>query len=405
MTGKAYQEYMFDLVHTVLRDIGPRESCSDNERRLGRYLADQWRSFGLDVHSEAFTCNPKAFLGFIPLATLLYLVATISYWVYPFLCFLLASAALAMTWFELLRYRELVDRLFPQAQGENVVGIIRPAGEIKRRVVVSAHQDSAYEFNLWYFLKNGAVPIMIVGFLAILVPLFGGLLKSLAGASNHSHAFNIVGFIAIALYPVVGLNFFFHTYSVVPGAMDDLAGISVITGVAKALSDAQRDGQPALQNTEVVVLAASSEEAGLRGAKRYAAAHAAEMRALPTFVVNVDGVCDERHLTIVYRELFTGVHHDPRLVQLAKDRATHHGWPFREHLIPLGATDATAFAQLGIPTLTLLCQDATRLVPNYHTRLDTIEHVRPQALSVMLQLVLDMVVQIDQDQLAGGSKE
>lgn len=43
----------------------------------------------------------------------------------------------------------------------------------------------------------------------------------------------------------------------------------------------------------------------------------------------------------------------------------------------------------------LACQDATRLVPNYHTRLDTIEHVRPQSLSVMLQLVLDMIEEID----------
>ncbi|HVM97854.1 MAG TPA: M20/M25/M40 family metallo-hydrolase, partial [Candidatus Acidoferrales bacterium] len=355
----------------------------------------------LDVHIEPFLCNPKAFLGFIPFATLLYLIATISYWVYPFLCFLLAAGAFAMTWFELLRYRELVDSFFPQAQGENVVGVVHPQGEAKRRVIVSAHQDSAYEFNLWYFLKNAAVPIMIIGFAAPLVPLFGGLLKSLAGATTNSHAFNVVGFVAIALYPIVGLNFFFHTYSVVPGAMDDLAGISVITAVAKALSEARRQGQGALQNTEVIVLAASSEEAGLRGAKRYAEAHAVEMKALPTFVVNVDGVYDERHLTIVYRELFTGVHHDPRLVRLAKDRATQRGWPFREHMIPIGATDATAFAQLGVPTVTLLCQDATRLVPNYHTRLDTIENVRPESLNVMLQLVLDMIEKIDAGETEG----
>ncbi|MBI3785460.1 MAG: M20/M25/M40 family metallo-hydrolase [Deltaproteobacteria bacterium] len=398
VNASAYQDYMYGLVQTVLHDIGPRESCSDDERRLGLHLAQQWRSFGLDVHLEPFLCNPKAFLGFIPLAALLYLVATISYWVYPFLCFLLAAGAFAMTWFELLRYREFVDPFFPQARGENVVGVLRPAVDVKRRVIVSAHQDSAYEFNLWYFLKTAAVPIMVIGFAASLVPMFGGLLKSLTGATTQSHAFNVVGFIAIGLYPIVGLNFFFHTYSVVPGAMDDLAGISVITGVAKALSEARRDGQALLQNTEVVVLAVSSEEAGLRGAKRYAEAHAAEMRALPTCVLNVDGVYDERHLTIVYRELFTSVRHDPRLVQLAKDCATQRGRVYKEHMIPIGATDATAFAQVGVPTVTLLCQDTTRLVPNYHTRLDTIENVRPESLSVMLQLVLDMIEQIDGEQ-------
>lgn len=395
LNADAYRDYMYDLVRTVLERIGARESCSESERRLGRHLADEWRALGLAVRSETFTCNPKAFLGFIPIATLLYMLAILAYWRLPFLCFLLAGASFALLWAELLRYRELIDPLFPAAQGENVIGVLAPAGEVRRRVIVSAHQDSAYEFNLWFFFKETAVPIMVVGFAAALVPMVGGLLKSLGGAGGESYAFDVVGLVATALAPVVGLNFYFHSYAVVPGAMDDLAGISVITGVAKALSDAKRAGRDVLQGTEVVVLALSSEEAGLRGAKRFAAAHRDELHALPTFVVNVDGVYDERHLTVIHRELTTGVRHDPRLVQLAKNSARARGFAHHEHLIPLGATDATAFAQVGVPTVALLCQDATRLVPNYHTRLDTLEHVRPQSLSVMLQLVLDMIEEID----------
>ncbi len=395
-SADAYRDSMYAFVRTVLEEIGPRESCSENERRLGQRLADAWRGFGLEVRTETFTCNPKAFLGFIPISTLLYLLATIFYWVWPFLCFLLATVSFALLFFELLRYRELVDPLFPEAQGENVIGVVKPAGEVKRRVIVSAHQDSAYEFNLWYFLKNAAIPVMVIGFTAALVPMIGGLLKSLIGDGP---GFDVVGFVAMGLYPIVGLNFFFHTYAVVPGAMDDLAGISVITGVAQALSDAGREGQSPLASTEVVVLAVSSEEAGLRGAKRFAERHRAELHATPTYVVNVDGVYDERHLTVIRRELTTGVRHDPRLVRLAKERAAARGRIHHENVIPLGATDATAFAQAGVPTVALLCQDATRLVPNYHTRLDTIEHVRPESLSVMLQLVLDMIEEIDRGAL------
>jgi Zn-dependent M28 family amino/carboxypeptidase len=239
----------------------------------------------------------------------------------------------------------------------------------------------------------------LIGFAAVLVPLIGGLLKTIAGAGNESHAFNVVGFVALGLYPIVGLNFFFHTYAVVPGAMDDLAGISVVTGVARALHDARRDGHT-LQNTELVLLAVSSEEAGLRGAKRFAERHRADLHAIPTFVINVDGVYDEQHLTVIDRELTTSVRHDPRLVRLARERATARGRTIHQHLIPLGATDATAFAQAGVATVALLCQDATRLVPNYHTRLDTLEHVRPESLSVMLQLVLDMVEEIDRPEWA-----
>lgn len=398
MLAERYQDFMYRFVETVLTEIGPRESCSENERRLGRRLADMWRELGLDVSTERFTCHPKAFLGFIPLATLLYLLATISYWLWPLACFVLAAAASAMVVLELLRYREFVDFLFPAAEGENVIGVIRPRGEVRQRVIVSAHQDSAYEFNLWFFLKNAAVPVNILTFVAPLVPMLGGLAKSLAGAGGHSHGFDVIGYVAMGLYPIVGLNFFFHTYSVVPGAMDDLAGVSILAGVAQALTDGRGGGLEEallLEHTEVRVLAVSSEEAGLRGAKRYAAAHARELRDIPSFNVNVDGVYDERHLTIVTGELFTGVRHDPRLVRVAKEIAGTHGWQVKEHVIPVGATDATAFAQAGIASVCLLCQDASRLVPNYHTRLDTIDHVRPASLSVMLQLVLDMLQRLD----------
>lgn len=395
--AQRYRDEMYGLIDEVLREIGPRESCSENEKRLGRKLIERWQGLGLEARAERFTCHPKAFLGFIPFSALLYLGATIAYWFAPLLGFALAAASMALIFFELLRYREFIDRWFPAAEGENVACVIPPAGECRRRVVISAHQDSAYEFNLWYFLKNAAIPIMVISFAAPLLPMFGGLAMALTGASPDAGVYFAVGVACLALYPLVGLNLFFHTYTVVPGAMDDLAGVSVLHGVARALTDATRAGQPLVRDTEVVLLAAAAEEAGLRGAKRYAAAHAAEMAALPTYGIFVDGVYDERHLTVVTRELFTGAVHDPRLVQLAKDVALERGWPIREHVIPLGASDATAFSTAGIPSVALLCQDATRLVENYHTRLDTIDRVRPESLSTMLQVVLDMVERIDRN--------
>lgn len=395
MTAERYRDAMYQFIERVLTQIGARESCGENEKRLGRQLTELWTSLGFEVRTETFTCHPTAFLGFIPFAALLYLAATILYWVEPRLCVVASGLAAALIIFELLRYREFVDALFPAAEGANVIGIMRPRGAVTRRVIVSAHQDSAYEFNLWFFLKNAAVPIMVIGFAAVFVPLIGGLAKSVAGRAAGSHVFDVIGYICMGLYPIVGLNLFFHTYSVVPGAMDDLAGISVLNGVGSALADAQREGQPLLEQTEVVLLATSSEEAGLRGAKRYVSAHRHELGNVPSYALCVDGVYDERFLTVVHGELFTGARHDARLVTLATAVASQHGWPMREHTIPLGATDATPFSLAGVPALCLLCQDASRLVPNYHTRLDTIEYVRPQSLVVMLQLVLDMMQRID----------
>ncbi|MHC4505788.1 MAG: M28 family metallopeptidase [Planctomycetota bacterium] len=376
MIAQKYRDEMVRLMATVLEEIGPRESCGEAEGRLGETLRRRWSELGHAVKCESFRCHPRAFLGFIPFAVGLYLGAAACYWAAPGLAVVLAAGALALTVFELLRQRELVDPLFSEAEGRNVVARIPPPGECRRRVIVSAHQDSAYEFNLWYFLKNASIPVMAVALTEPVVPLVGGLAQ-LLGATAETNLVHGLGVLSLALYPVVGLNLFFHTGLVVPGAMDDLAGIAVLDGVARVLADPPRGDEAALAHTEVVLLATSAEEAGLRGARRFAEAHRSELHALPCHVLNVDGVYDERFLTAIERV------------------ATRRGWKLRRGLIPFGGTDAAAFARAGVSSVSLLCQDISRLAPNYHTRLDTLERVRPDSLTVMLQLVLDMIEEID----------
>jgi len=226
--GERYRDFMYSFLDSALRDIGARESCSENERMLGQRLAELWTNLGLTVRTEPFECHPKAFLGFIPFAVLLDLVAVTAYWFAPLLCFFLAGFAFIATVLELVRYREFLDPLFPKERGENVVGIVTPQAEARRRVVVCAHQDSAYEFTLWYMLKGAAVPIMLLGFAALPVTAIAGLAKFLAGPGGEAEIYNWLGYVCLALYPFAGLNFFFHAYMAVPGAMDDLAGVSVL---------------------------------------------------------------------------------------------------------------------------------------------------------------------------------
>jgi hypothetical protein len=395
MLAERYRDEMYDFMGMVLREIGPRESCSTAERMLGERVAELWRSMGHDVRTHSFECHPKAFLGFIPLASLLYLFATVAYWRYPPVCVVLAGAALLMTILEIVRYREFTDPFFPKKEGTNVIGAIRPKGEIKRRVIVSAHLDSAYEFNLWFLCKNAALPIMLIAFIAPILPLLGGLAKLTFAGATTGPVFETLGWVCTGLCPIVALNLFFHTYRVVPGAGDDLAGIAVLNGVAWAFSENAGTEALALEHTEVLLLATSSEEAGLRGAKRYVAAFQDDLRALPTCGLFLDGVYDERFLTVVDRELGTGAKHDAQLVAMAQDIAKRHGWPMGKHMIPFGASDASAFAKAGIRSTCFLCQDVSRLVPEYHTRLDTLDRVRPQSLAVTLQLVLTMIERLD----------
>ena len=393
-----YQDYMYGLLKKVTDEIGPRPACSDAERRLGSLLVGDWTPLSDSVSVETFTCSPRAFLGFLPLTVTAYVAAVALYWFYPLATLIVSTFGLSLILLELVRYREFIDFLFPKMWGANVTATIRPKGPIERRVIVSAHQDSAYEFWLWYRLGNAALLLMALAVLAILL-VFGASLARTIGTYaglNEVPVFTIAGIVAVALVPVVAVFFFFRSNTSVPGAMDDMSGIAVLAGLGKWLGEARKVGECFPRRTEIILLATSSEEAGLRGAKRYVKKHLAEMKEIPTSAVFIDGVYDERYLTVVSREAFMNAKHDASLVRMAEDAAAVHDWEARTRWLLLGATDASAFSIKGVPSVCLQCADTSRLPRNYHTREDTWEHVRPESLTVMLQMVMDMIRRIDE---------
>lgn len=390
-------ERMLAFMKDVLDRIGPRPSCGNRENALADQLVEQWRAHCDDVRKETFTCHPVAFLGLYPISVIFYLLALVFYWQIPMISLVLMLLILIALFLEAVRYREFVDPLFPRRESSNVIGTIQPTGEVQQRVIISGHMDSAYEFNLWYFFKNGSVPVMVTAVFALLY-LFGISLMHVLGRwqSWGSPDFYVtLGIIAVVLYPVVGLFLFFHTFTPVPGAMDDLAGVAVTGAVGETLRKNASGDAFFPQHTEVVLIAMGSEEAGLRGAKRYVKRHQAQLKRIPTYGIFLDGLSDERHLSVVDREICPGATHDPELVALAQKAAVDNEWPIKTTVIPIGASDAAAFSIAGVPSVCLLCQDTTRLVPNYHTRLDTLDNLRPESLTRSHGLVLGMLAAID----------
>lgn len=397
MIAERYTDYMYNLIDKVMKEIGPRESCSEEEKALGRLFAEEIGPVCEKVETESFACSPTAFLGFFPYMVLMYLAGVALYFFLPAVSVALAFIAVTVLFFEVVRYKELIDPLYPRREGENVAGFVKPRGEVKRRVYLSAHLDSAYEFKIWFWFKNFSAPLMGAGFLAAVLLFSFSLARTIAEPVGmpRATAFMILGYILIALAPVVILFAFFHTDDVVPGAHDNMSGIAVMAGLARHLENAGETGEFYPENTEVVLLGLSSEEAGLRGAKRYAARHLEECKDIPTCAIFLEMICDERHFTIIRKEIWPGGKMDPYLVGLARESAEENGFDARVSVVPLGASDASAFALAGIPAVTITLSDTTRLTPHYHTRYDTIEHIRPRSLAVALQTVIDMLQLID----------
>ncbi len=242
MRADKYQDYMYSLVKRVIDEIGPRPACSEAERKLGRLLSEGWQPICDKVETEPFTCRPGAFLGVIRVSVVLFLASIVLYWFYPFAAFVVAVFSLSALVFELVRYREFIDFLYLPEQGENIVGTIRPRGETKRRVIVSAHQDSAYEFRLWRVFGNKAVPIMGLALLGILTAVAGSLAKTIAylGGTEDASAYTVVGIVMAAFTPLAALFLFFNSDKAVPGAMDDMAGIAIVDATGRCLHESTK---------------------------------------------------------------------------------------------------------------------------------------------------------------------
>jgi aminopeptidase YwaD len=390
---------MFGLIKKVIDEIGPRPPCSDAEKKLGRLLIEEWKPTCDSVDAEPFSCSPAAFVGSYPIGALFYLAAVVVYWFFPPVALALATVNCSLT-VEVLLYREYVDFMFPRRQGENVVGTVRPKGEATRRVIISGHMDSAYEFNFFLCFRSASTALMMTALVANLVALGACLARTMSyfNVFSADAALDGAGIAMIALAPVAGLFLVFTSWKPVPDAFDNMSAISVVSGLSKYLGEARQSGGWSPQRTEVVLLATSSEEAGLRGAKRYVRRHMKQMKDLPTYCIVMEMIKDEKFLTVSKSEVFPGARYDPRLVRIAQDAAASRGWPIAALQMPPGwATDGAAFSQAGISATCLSSCDPSRIDPTYHTRYDTYEHIRPESLSVMLQLVIDVIQRIDKN--------
>lgn len=211
---------------------------------------------------------------------------------------------------------------------------------------------------------------------------------------------------ALLLLPLAG----FHTARVVPGAVDNASGVAVMHALGRELSsaraalassgDALSPYSPLLRTTEVVLLATSSEEAGLRGAKRYVERHAAELHALPTVVLVLECAADASALAAVASEPWPGARHHPDAVRLlvaaaaraADDESGAERSPASSELrvisLPIGATDAAAFTAVRVPAVALQALSASPAVlPRaYHTRDDVLAAISLGAAEAMLDV-------------------
>ncbi len=387
-------QYVLDRVKHVIETFGPRASGSEAERNAQEYARDELSAWVDDVEAEPFRVASKAFMSFVPVTAVLMLVSVALYWVWPEGAFFASGFAVAVVVTEFVLYRRVLDSVFPKTISCNVIGRKRPTGETKRRLLISGHMDSAYEWRYSYRSVALLKVVAISGILGALLVFVTSLLHWALGtdwAAGYQGVWMWVGVAQLVFVPSFVAMLFFTDFSrPVPGANDNLTGTFGTLAVAKYLHEAGLK----LENTELRFISMGSEEAGLRGAKEYAARHNEELKKVETAFLGLETFRDLEYLAVYNRDMNGLVKHDPRVCALFKQAGERCGRNLGYESIYVGASDAAAFTQAGIPASTLAGMDPAP-PQYYHTRLDHWDNMSPACIREALAITLEVVRRFD----------
>jgi len=269
----------------------------------------------------------------------------------------------------------------------------KPERAVRRRIILNGHTDAAYEWRYHYRWPRAFPWLVRYGLLGLpLAVLFHLIAVVLVFTMPNSSALLWLGLAQVLLLPGFVLALFFTDFeTTVSGANDNLSGVFIALGVVKAL----REAGVRFEHTELACLITGSEEAGLRGAKAWAARHAGELDDCETVILTLDTLRDLGHMTVFDRDLNGTVRNDPVFSALVQASAKTCGYDIPLAPIPLGSTDAAAFTQAGLRA-TALCAMDPAPAHFYHTRRDTVEAMDPECIAVAIAVVVETVRRFDE---------
>lgn len=371
-------QYMIDEITHICKDMDTRSPGDPGELQAAEYMAETLKNdCGCEkVEIESFKENPNAFFGWIYFTISFVLLSIVLYFFVPVLSIILIVAGLALAFLQFGLYKKVVDKAFPEKTGHNVTAIKECTGETKRRLMLCGHIDACWEWPVNYALGGvgfeGHAVICGIGAVYYLV-------LSILKLTTDLEWLRTAGLWGLIFLPfLIGLYFMWNEKKVVDGANDNLSGCYMGIALLKALKDEGIE----LENTEVGVILAGSEEAGLRGSKAWCEAHKNDYNDVPTTIISFDTIHDPKFLMVNYRELNGTVKMDKGASDMFLNAAKAVDVPVMKGWVPPlgGATDGAAFTQAGFASASITGLNH-KLEDYYHTRRDTYDNMNAEGLA------------------------
>lgn len=404
-------DYTVKEITNVIKKYGPRESGNENCLAAEKHIKKEMDTFCDETRFESYKMSPKAFLQWTKLVSAaiflavtvcagLVFTSVISMFVAQCIVCGVIFAGLFITVMEFLMYKEFMDVFYKKVEGHNLLGVRKPSGEVKRRIIISGHIDSAYEWRHIYYGKNfplmtilmactigGAIVSFVISAITIIARFvdmgaFGDFLI------NYSYFFHF--FTALAM---VTLFLFVDFKTISPGANDNLTGTYAAVSALRMLDMAGVD----FENTEVCAMITDGEEAGLRGCKQWAKDHYDEYvnSGVETAILCVDTLTDLEYLNVYNRDMTGTVKHNEKFSRLVMDSAIEAGHDDLKFAnVFFGSSDAAAFTQAGITATCLAAMDPAP-ADYYHNRRDSYDRLVPEAIKTGYEVILSTIFNFD----------
>ena len=377
---------MSEITH-ICKDFEKRDPGSKGEQQACEYMADVLKNeCGCErADVESFKENPGSFFGWIYFTITFVLAAVAISFFYPLVSIILIVVGLLIVFMQFGLYKKFIDRFFPEKTGHNVTAVKSCKGEVKRRIFFNGHPDAAWEWPVNYKLGGvgfeghavicgiGAVYYLVI---SIMLVAKNGLEYVSFDADETLGLLRLIGLVFVPF--LIGLYWMWNENRIVDGANDNLSGCYMGIAILKALKEEGIE----FENTEVGVILTGSEEAGLRGAKAWCAAHKGEFDDVPTFIFSYDTIHDPKYLMTNYRDLNGTVKADKDVSDLFMEAAKELDISCKKGWVPPlgGATDSAAFAQAGFRATGVTGLNH-KLEDYYHTRRDTYDNMNEQGLA------------------------
>ena len=378
-------------IHCLTEVIGPRGSTTPEERQAAEYARGVLHGLGVeDVRVEEFESASSTWRPYAVCA----LLALLAVAIYPLAGRVGALAAALLSALDFYwAYRELnftdnpIRRLLPKGKSQNVIGIIPPDGEARKKVVLIGHLDSQRTPLLFRttLLVTVFMAIVALGFLS----LAGNALLYLLGALTgwplfYAISWGVAGLALIVLLLCLQADLTPYT----KGANDNASAVGV------NLSLAERLVKEALQQTEVWILCSGCEEVGCYGMLAFLKAHKDELRQ--AYFIDLEGV-GIGQLHYASREGMTKAYPShPELVAMAEKVAARRPELIAgPKVLPAGYTETGVVVKEGLKGITIIALSPQGFLPYWHQPEDTIDKIEEETLAKAHEFVWEMMREID----------